>query len=101
MNKALLEAPGGHRYDRVLNAKMTVICVLVACLFPAEGYDQVLARAFGLPGLRFRPGPGVPTGSAFSQARKLLGEHVLRRAFEIDAERTDAEPGISALWKAC
>ncbi len=99
VNRALREAPTGHRYDRVLNAKMTVICVLVACLFPAEGYDRILARASGLPGLRFRPGPGAPTGSAFSQARKLLGEHVMRRAFEIDAETTDADLGIAVLWK--
>jgi hypothetical protein len=77
--RALREAPTGHRYDRVLNAKMTVICVLVACLFPAGGYDAVLARAFRLPGLRFRPGAQVPAGSAFSQARKLLGEHAMRR----------------------
>ena len=100
VNRALREAPAGHRYDRALNAKMTMICVLVACLFPAEGYDQVLARAFGLPGLRFRPPwEKVPTGSAFSQARKLLGEHVMRRAFEIDAETTDADLGIAVLWK--
>jgi hypothetical protein len=100
VDRALREAPAGHRYARALNAKMTMICVLVACLFPAEGYDQVLARAFGLPGLRFRPPwEKVPTGSAFSQARKLLGEHVMRRAFEIDAETTDADLGIAVLWK--
>src|SRR3954467_14513233 len=64
--RALREAPTGHRYDRVLTAKMTVICVLVACLFPGDGYDAVLARAFGLPGLRFKPGAEVPAGSAFS-----------------------------------
>ena len=76
---------------------MTLICVLVACLFPGEGYDQVLARAFGLPGLRFRPGE-VPSGSALSQARARLGEQALRRLFEIDAERGDAELGLTALW---
>jgi len=97
--RALREAPTGHRYDRVLNAKMTVICVLVACLFPAEGYDAVLARAFRLPGLRFRPGAQVPAASAFSQARKLLGEQAVRRIFELDAERADTELGITALWK--
>ena len=52
--RALREAPTGHRYDSALDAKMTLICVLVACLFPEQGYDQVLAKAFGLPGLRFR-----------------------------------------------
>ena len=35
--RALREAPSGHKYDRVLTAKMTVICVLVACLFPGAG----------------------------------------------------------------
>ena len=97
--RALREAPTGHRYDRVLTAKMTVVCVLVACLFPGDGYDAVLARAFGLPGLRFRPGTEVPAGSAFSQARKLLGEQAMRRIFELDAERADADLGITALWK--
>ena len=96
--RALREAPGGHRYDRVLDAKMTLVCVLVACLFPGEGYDGVLARAFGLPGLRFRPG-GIPSGSAFSQARKLLGDLAMRKVFEMDAARGDAELGLEALWK--
>jgi hypothetical protein len=97
IGRALAEAPGSGRYDSALNAKMTLVCVLVGCLFPGEGYDQVLARAFGVPGLRFRPGP-VPTGSALSQARERLGEHALRRLFEIDAETGDAELGLAALW---
>jgi hypothetical protein len=96
--RALREAPGRHRYDSALDAKMTLVCVLVACLFPKEGYDQVLARAFGLPGLRFRPGE-VPSGSALSQARERLGELAVRRVFELDAERGDAELGLTALWK--
>jgi Insertion element 4 transposase N-terminal len=97
--QALRETPAGHRYDRVLTAKMTVICVLVACLFPGDGYDTVLAMAFGLPGLRFKPGAEVPAGSAFSQARRLLGEQAMGRVFELDAERGDAALGITALWK--
>jgi hypothetical protein len=97
--RALREAPPGHKYDRVLTAKMTVICVLVACLFPGAGYDSVLATAFGLPGLRFTPGAGVPSGSAFSQARKLLGEQVMKRLFELDAAVADADLGIGLLWK--
>jgi hypothetical protein len=97
--RALREAPTGHRYDRVLTAKMTAVCVLVACLFPGAGYDTVLATAFGLPGLRLKPGTHVPTGSAFSEARKLLGEQAMRKIFELDAERSDAELGIAALWK--
>ena len=97
--RALREAPSGHKYDRVLTAKMTAVCVLVACMFPGAGYDAVLATAFGLPGLRRAPGAEVPSGSAFSQARKLLGERVMKRVFELDAAVPDAELGISLLWK--
>jgi hypothetical protein len=97
--RALREAPSGHKYDRVLTAKMTVVCVLVACLFPGAGYDSVLATAFGLPGLRFAPGAGAPSGSAFSQARKLLGDQVMKRTFELDAAVADADLGIGLLWK--
>ena len=96
--RALREAPTGHKYDRVLTAKMTVACVLVACLFPGAGYDSVLATAFGLPGLRQR-GAEVPDGAAFSQARKLLGEQVMKRIFELDAAVPDAGPGTGLLWK--
>jgi Transposase DDE domain/Insertion element 4 transposase N-terminal len=99
ITRALREAPTGHRYDRVLTAGMTAVCVLVACLFPGAGYDAVLATAFGLPGLRLKPGTAVPAGSAFSQARRLLGEQAMRRIFELDAARSDAELGITALWK--
>ena len=97
--RALREAPSGHKYDRVLTAKMTVVCVLVACLFPGAGYDAVLATAFGLPGLRSGPGADIPSGSAFSQARKLLGEQVMQRLFELDAAVADADLGIGLLWK--
>ena len=97
IGRALEEAPGSGRYESALNAKMTLVCVLVGCLFPGEGYDQVLARAFGIPGLRFWPGP-VPTASALSQARERLGEHAVRRLFELDAETSDAELGLTALW---
>jgi len=97
IERALKEAPGSGRYESALNAKMTLVCVLVACLFPGEGYDQVLARAFGIPGLRFWPGP-VPAASALSQARERLGEHAVRRLFEIDAEAGDADLGLTAPW---
>ena len=97
--RALREAPPGHKYDRVLTAKMTLICVLIACLFPGAGYDSVLATAFGLPGLRRLPGAEIPSGSAFSQARKLLGEQVMQRLFELDAAVPDADLGIGLLWK--
>ena len=97
--RALRETPPGHKYDRVLTARMTVICVLVACLFPGAGYDMVLATAFGLPGLHLRPGTEVPTGAAFSQARRLLGEQVMKKTFELDAAVADADLGIGLLWK--
>jgi len=97
--QALREAPAGHRYDRVLTAKMTVVCVLVACLFPGAGYDTVLATAFGLPGLRLKPGTGTPTGSAFSGARKLLGEQAMKKIFELDAVVSDADLGTGLLWR--
>jgi len=78
---------------------MTVTCVLAACLFPGAGYDVVLAAAFGLPGLYLRPGTEVPAGPAFSKARKLLGEQVMKRLSELDAARSDADLGIAQLWK--
>jgi hypothetical protein len=97
IDRALEEEPGSGRYDSALNAKMTLVCVLVGCLFPGEGYDQVLARAFGIPGLRFWPGT-VPTGSALSQARERLGEHAVRDrrgdgGRGARAERAVARPG--------
>ena len=58
-----------------------------------------LATAFGLPGLRSGPGADIPSGSAFSQARKLLGEQVMQRLFELDAAAADADLGIGLLWK--
>ena len=97
--QALGEAPTAHRYDRTLTAKMTIVCVLVACLFPGAGDDTVLATAFGLPGLHLKPCTEVPAGSAFSQARKLLGELVMKRLFELDAAVADADLGIGLLWK--
>ena len=59
----------------------------------------MLTTAFGLPGLRSVPGAEIPSGSAFSQARKLLGEQVMQRLFELDAAVADADLGIGPLWK--
>ncbi len=98
IDEAIASAPHDHQLDRALNAKMTVICLIVGCLFPGGGYDSVLAAAFGLPGLPVKPGTPVPTGPALPEARVLLGEHVMRRLFELDAARTDADLGIGALW---
>jgi hypothetical protein len=69
-------APHGHQLDRELNAKTTLPCVLAGCLFPGEGYDGILRIAFGLPGLRLKPGTKVPAGPALSRARVLSGEQV-------------------------
>jgi hypothetical protein len=99
IGRALAEAPGSGRYDSALNSKMTLVCMLAGCLFPGEGYDRVLARAFAIPGLRFWPWP-VPAASALSQARERLGEHAVRRLFGIGAEAGEAELGLSALWHA-
>ena len=62
--RALEEAPHRHAYDRTLTARVTVICLLVACMFPGAGYDMALAAAFGLPGLSLKPGTAVPSGPA-------------------------------------
>jgi hypothetical protein len=85
IGRALAEAPGSGRYDSALNPKMTLACVLVGCLFPCEGYDQVLARAFAIPACGSGPGrsrrparcprPGsgsgsMPCGDCSRSARK-------------------------------
>src|SRR5260370_28651284 len=68
-------------------------------MFPGAGKYTVLATAFGLHGMRSAPGAEIPSGSAFSQARKLLGEQVMQRLFELDAAVADADLGIGLLWK--
>jgi len=98
IEEAVATAPHGHQLDRELNAKTTLLCVLAGCLFPGEGYDGILRITFGLPGLRLKPGTKVPTGPALSKARALLGEQVTRRAFELDAARTDVDLGIGSTW---
>ena len=98
IDQAVAAAPHGHQLDRALNAKTTLLCVLAGCLFPGEGYDGILRITFGMPGLGLKPGTGVPTGPALSKARALLGEQVMRRAFELDAARADVELGIGATW---
>jgi hypothetical protein len=92
-------APHGHRLDRVLTAKNTLLAVIAGCLFTGQGSDQVLRAVFAMPGLDpAAPGTPVPSGPALSKARIRSGEHVTRRAFEISAARTDAELGIGQLW---
>jgi len=84
-------AEGGHgcRRQRALNAEMTLLCLVTGALFPGQGYDMVLAKAFAMPAAPARPGTPVPTGPALSQARARLGEQPARRAFELDAARDD------------
>jgi hypothetical protein len=89
IGRAAAEGGHGHRLERALDAAMTMLCVITCCLFPAHGYDLVLARAFRMPGTRVRPGTAVPTGPALSRARGRLGEDAVRRAFELEADRDD------------
>jgi len=95
---AVAEAGHGHKLDRALTAEVTAMCVITGALFPDQGYDMILARTFGMPGVPVRPGTVTPSGPALSKARMLLGEQVMRRVFEIDAARTDLELGIGATW---
>ena len=96
IDEAAATAPDGHQLDRALNAKNTLLCVLAGCLFPGEGYDGVLRIALGMPGLDLKPGTKTPTGPALSKARALSGEQVTRRAFELDAARSDVDLGIGS-----
>ena len=97
---AVAQAEHGHKLDRALTAEVTAMCVIVGALFPGQGYDLVLARTFAMPGLPVKPGTVTPSGPALSKARALLGEQVMRRIFELDAGRADAELGIGAAWHA-
>ncbi len=96
--QAAAEAGHGHKLDRALTAEVTAMCVITGALFPDQGYDMVLARTFGMPGVPVKPGSVTPSGPALSKARVLLGEQVMRRVFELDAARTDLELGIGATW---
>ena len=95
---AVAQAGHGHKLDRVLTAEVTAMAVIAGALFPDQGYDLVLARTFAMPGLPVKPGTLTPSGPALSKARVLLGEQVMRRIFEIDAARADADLGIGAAW---
>lgn len=95
---AVAQAEHGHKLDRALTAEVTAMCVILGALFPDQGYDLILARAFTMPGLPVRPGVATPSGPALSKARVLLGEQVMRRVFDIDAARTDVDLGIGGAW---
>jgi Insertion element 4 transposase N-terminal/Transposase DDE domain len=96
--QAAAQAEHGHKLDRTLTAEVTALCVIVGVLFPDQGYDLILARTFGMPGVRVKPGTVTPSGPALSQARGVLGEQVMRAVFELDAARSDVELGIGATW---
>jgi Insertion element 4 transposase N-terminal len=90
---AVAEGGHGHRLDRALTAEVTALCVIAGSLFPDQGYDLILARVFGMPGVPVKPGTVTPSGPALSKARERLGEQVMRRIFELDAARPDIVPG--------
>ncbi|HEY5358362.1 MAG TPA: transposase domain-containing protein [Streptosporangiaceae bacterium] len=90
---AVAEGGHGHRLDRALTAEVTALCVIAGALFPDQGYDLILAKVFGMPGVPVKPGTVTPSGPALSKARERLGEQVMRRAFELDAARPDIVPG--------
>jgi Insertion element 4 transposase N-terminal len=94
IDEAVAGVSHNHKIDRVLNAKVTALCVLAGCLFPGQGYDLVLAKVFGLPGLPVKPGAGAPTGPALSKARALLGEQVMRAVFEAGRPAPISAPAL-------
>src|SRR5690348_13861173 len=93
--RALAAAAGaghGHLLDRALNAEVTALCLVAGALFPALGYDGLLALVFGLPGVPARPGVPVPSGPAYSKARARHGEDPARAMFEADAAGAGVPP---------
>ena len=86
-------AEHGHKLERALNAEVTALCLVAGALFPALGYDSVLALVFGLPGVPVRPGTRTPTGPACSRARERHGESPARAMFAADAARQDVPAG--------
>src|SRR5487761_1450215 len=61
---AVAQADHGHKLDRTLTAEVTALCVIVGVLFPDQGYDLNLAKTFGMPGVRVKPGAVTPSGPA-------------------------------------
>ena len=73
------------------------MCVITGVLFPDQGYDMILARAFGMPGLPAEAGHRRPVlARRCRRPSVLLGEQVMRRIFELDAARGDVALGIGA-----
>jgi hypothetical protein len=75
IGRAAAEGGHGHRLERALTAEMTLLCLAAGALFPGQGYDMVLARAFSMPGTRVRPGTPVP-----GRAGALAGQDPAGRA---------------------
>jgi hypothetical protein len=73
--QAAAEAGHGHKLDRALTAEVTAMCVITGALFPDQGYDMVLARTFGMPGVPVKPGSVTPSGPALSKARDADHRH--------------------------
>lgn len=90
---AAASADHGHKLERALNAEVTALSLACGALFPALGYDGVMALVFGLPGVPARPGTPVPTGPAYSKARARSGEAPARAMFFHDAARDDIPAG--------
>jgi hypothetical protein len=93
--RALAAAAGaghGHLLDRALNAEVTALCLVAGALFPALGYDGLLALVFGLPGVPARPGVPVPSGPACSRARARHGEDPARAMLEAGAAGAGVPP---------
>ena len=97
-DQAAATAPDGHQLDRGLNAKNTPLCVLAGCLFPGEGYDAVLRIALGMPGLDLKPGTEGAHWPGAVQGQGAVRRAGARRAFELDAARSDVDLGIGSAW---
>jgi hypothetical protein len=90
---AAAAAEHGHKQERALNAEVTALFLVTGALFPALGYDGVLALVFSLPGVPVRPGTPRPTGPGYSKARARSGEAPARAMFRTDAARTGIPAG--------
>jgi len=90
---AVAAADHGHQLDRALTAEATALCVITGALFPDQGYDMILARTFGMPGLPVKPGTVTPSGPALSKAARSAE---LAQAFGVPAGGTKPKIRIVA-----
>ena len=63
--RALAEAPTSHKYDRVLGAKMTMVCVRMICVRPEPGRQRrrVLIMLSRIQGQQAVPDAACAPGS--------------------------------------